>query len=90
MRRWALATVLALGALLPRTASACPSCISSAYGDRTFNWAYIGLLVMPFLVGIVIGGILAWNAGYRFDLARLRRVVRRTPFARLHPFKETT
>ena len=90
MRRRAIALGLGLGALLPRVAAACPSCISSAYGDRTYNWAYLGLLLMPFLVAVVIGGILAWNAGYRLDLARLRRVVRRTPFARLHHFKETT
>jgi hypothetical protein len=90
MRRAVAAAVLVLGVLAPRLAAACPSCISSAYGDRTYNWAYIGLLLMPFLVGVVIAGILAWNAGYRLDRARLRRLVLRTPFARLPHFKETT
>jgi hypothetical protein len=89
VRRWAIATGLALGALLPRAAAACPTCISSAYGDRTYNWAYIGLLLMPFLVAVVIAGILAWSAGY-LDRARLRRLVARTPLARLPHFKETT
>lgn len=43
----------------------CATCISSAWGDRTFNWAYVGLLVLPFVVTAVIAGVLAWSAGYR-------------------------
>lgn len=42
----------------------CATCISSAFGDRTFNWAYLGLLVLPFVVTAVIAGVLAWSAGY--------------------------
>ena len=57
--------MLAAHALTPRIAVACASCVASAYGDRGFNWAYLMLLVMPFLVLCVIGGILAWSAGYR-------------------------
>ena len=39
------------GALAPRLAAACATCVSSAYGDRGFNWAYLLLiLVMPFVV----------------------------------------
>ncbi len=45
--------------LLPAPALACASCIASAYGDRTFNWAFLGLLLMPFLVGGVIAAMFA-------------------------------
>ncbi len=60
----AVALMLA-GALAPRLAAACATCVSSAYGDRGFNWGYGGLLIAPFLVMVVIVGVLGWNAGYR-------------------------
>jgi len=53
--RW-LAT-LAL-ALVPAAAEACATCIASAYGDRTFNWAFLSLLLVPFVVGAGIGTVL--------------------------------
>ncbi len=56
-RLTALGTGLLL--LLPEAAAACPSCISAPYGDRTFNWAFWGLLLMPFAVACVIAGVLA-------------------------------
>ena len=60
------AVVVALGVLLvPGVALACPTCVSSAFGDRTYNWAYLGLLVMPFLLTAVVGAIVAWSAGVR-------------------------
>jgi hypothetical protein len=46
--------------LVPALAAACPSCISSAYGDRTYNWAFLGLLLMPFAISVGIGGVLAY------------------------------
>jgi len=49
---------------LPAVAAACPACLSSAYGDRTFNWAFLGLLVMPFLVAAVIAAALLYRAGW--------------------------
>ena len=55
----------ALGRLL-----ACASCMSSAYGDRTFNWAYTALMVVPFVIGAVLAAVLAWNAGYRLRWRR--------------------
>ena len=55
---------LAIG-LAPRVALACAACLSSAYGDRSFNWAYGAMMVAPFLLTVVIGGVLAWSAGYR-------------------------
>ena len=68
---WTVVGGLALaGALAPRIAAACAACVSSAYGDRTFNWAYGGLLIAPFLVAIVVGGALSWNAGYRLRWRR--------------------
>lgn len=45
--------------LLPAHAWACPTCISSAYGDRTFNWAFLALLLMPFAVGAAIVAVFA-------------------------------
>ncbi len=51
--------VVLLVLLAPRAAAACATCVASAYGDRTFNWAFIGLILMPFVVGLGIAGILA-------------------------------
>jgi hypothetical protein len=56
-------------ALTPAVALACPACLSSAYGDRTFNWAFMGLLLMPFLLAAAIGGVLA----YAYSRSRSRR-----------------
>jgi hypothetical protein len=50
-----LVTLLAL--VLPRLALACASCISSPYGDRSYNLAYLGLILTPFAVGLVIAGV---------------------------------
>jgi ABC-type Fe3+ transport system permease subunit len=49
---------------------ACASCVSSAYGDRTFNWAYTALMIVPFAVGAVVAIVLAGNAGYRLRWRR--------------------
>jgi hypothetical protein len=50
--------VAALVLLGPGSAWACATCIASAYGDRTFNWAFLGLILMPFAVGLGIAGVL--------------------------------
>lgn len=42
---------------LPDLALACATCISSPYGDRSYNLAYIGLILTPFAVGLVIAGV---------------------------------
>jgi hypothetical protein len=55
MRRLVLLGV----ALVPDTAWACATCVASAYGDRTFNWAFLGLILMPFVVGGGIAAVLA-------------------------------
>ena len=59
--------VLALLALVstPHPALACATCIASPFGDRTYNWAYLGFLVLPFVLLAVVVGILAYHAGYR-------------------------
>ena len=63
------AIVLAFLLALPAAAAACASCISSAYGDRTYNVAYIGLILTPFAVGLVVGAIIthSWWRGRRRD-----------------------
>jgi hypothetical protein len=64
----AAATGLALAiGLAPRAALACAACLSSAYGDRSFNWAYGALMAAPFLTTVAIGAVLAWKAGYRLQ-----------------------
>ena len=45
--------------LAPSSADACAFCAASAYGDRTFNWAFLGLILMPFVVGVGIASVLA-------------------------------
>jgi hypothetical protein len=51
--------VVLLLVLAPRAAWACATCVSSAYGDRTFNWAFLGLILMPFVVATGIAGVFA-------------------------------
>jgi hypothetical protein len=62
------AAAAALGMALlaaPRLAAACATCISSGFGDRSYNLAYLGLILMPFVVATVIVAVLAWYAGWR-------------------------
>lgn len=55
-----IARLVALVLLMaPRAAWACATCVSSAYGDRTFNWAFVGLILMPFVVATGIAGVFA-------------------------------
>lgn len=66
MSRAAVAAMVGATAVgAPRMAAACATCISSGFGDRTFTWAYLGLLLMPFLVAVAIVATLAWYAGWR-------------------------
>jgi hypothetical protein len=50
-------------ALVPGLATACPTCVSSAFGDRTYNWPYLGLILMPFLIAGTIGAFLYRHRG---------------------------
>jgi hypothetical protein len=61
----AAAILGAVALAAPRAAAACPNCISSAFGDRSYTWAYLGLIVMPFVVAVTIVAVLAWYAGWR-------------------------
>jgi len=64
----ARAAIMTAFALVPASAEACATCIASAYGDRTFNWAFLGLLLVPFLVAAGIGTVLFFS--YRRSAAR--------------------
>ncbi len=56
------AVLAALGCMLgPVPAAACATCLEAAYGDRGFNLALLGLMLMPFAVAAVIGGVIAWS-----------------------------
>ena len=59
--RWARAVLLVI--LLPDIAAACATCVSSAFGDRTYNWAYLGLVLIPFALMTVVGVIIAVRMG---------------------------
>jgi peptidoglycan/LPS O-acetylase OafA/YrhL len=47
--------------LAPSVALACPGCVASPYGDRTFGWAYLILYAAPFFVASAIAGALAYS-----------------------------
>jgi hypothetical protein len=84
--------VVLLLLLAPRVASACATCVSSAYGDRTFNWAFLGLLLMPFVVALgITGSIAAW---YYAPYWRVRRFSSSGPAvagaAQLAPHEESS
>jgi hypothetical protein len=46
----------------PRAALACATCISSPFGDQTYNWPYLGLILLPFGLIVAIAGILGYHA----------------------------
>jgi hypothetical protein len=56
-----LAVVAIWLVLGPSAALACPGCVSSPYGDRTFGWAYLILYAAPFFVASGIAGALAYS-----------------------------
>ena len=45
--------------LVPAAVEACATCISSPYGDRSYSWPYLMLILLPFGVALVITGVLA-------------------------------
>ena len=59
------ATVAAVVAGAPRAGEACATCVSSGFGDRSYTWAYLGLLLMPIVVAAAIVATLVWYAGWR-------------------------
>lgn len=70
--RAAAAVALAL-TVAPAAAHACASCIASAYGDRSFNWAYVVLIATPFALTVVVGAVIAYSSGYRLPGSGRRR-----------------
>jgi hypothetical protein len=92
--RGALTAIALTVALVPGRAAACAVCLGSAFGDRSYTWPYLGLILMPFVVAGAILGALVWQLGWRpRDLiARLAVALRRAapgdPSPRTHT--ETT
>lgn len=58
MTRAALAGLALL--LAPRLATACATCIASPFGDQTYNWPYLGLILLPFGLITLIAGLLLY------------------------------
>ena len=58
--------------LLPVAAEACATCIASPFGDRTYNWPYLFLILLPFAVAAVIGAVLARVSGVSASTLRRR------------------
>ena len=57
----ALAVAVAVLAwALPGVAAACPGCLSSAFGDRSFIWPYLFLITLPLVVSAVILAVILW------------------------------
>ena len=58
--------------LLPTAVEACATCISSPFGDRTYGWPYLLLILLPFVVAAVIGTVLARAFGVSVSTLRRR------------------
>ena len=76
--------------LVPRTAQACATCIASPFGDRTYAWPYIGLILLPFVLLAAVFGIFAHVAGYRPHLLARRLAARFSAKDDSQIIKETT
>ena len=61
--------------LVPAAAEACATCIGSPFGDRTYNWPYLALILLPFAMASVIGGVLLRVSGVSLS-ALVRRTTR--------------
>jgi hypothetical protein len=69
--------------LLPALAEGCASCISSPFGDRTYNWPYLVLILLPFALLAVIGGVMMRVTGA--SLSDLRPWLTRVLHPAEHP-----
>ena len=58
--------IIAAGGLLsmakPGSALACATCISSPFADRISSWPYLGLVLLPFGLIVVIAAFLGYHA----------------------------
>jgi hypothetical protein len=68
--------------LAPAMAEACATCIGSPFGDRTYNWPYLGLILLPFALAAVIGGVFIRVSGVSLSTVRRRFVKLFHPAAR--------
>jgi hypothetical protein len=60
---WLGALVVGFGtpaALAPDSALACATCTSSAFGDLSFTWPHLALLLLPLVVTGGIGGVIVY------------------------------
>jgi hypothetical protein len=80
MRGWHALAAAVAALTLPERAAACAVCLGNAFGDRAYTWPYLGLILMPFIVGGAIVGALAWQLGWRprAIAARVSALVLRT------------
>jgi hypothetical protein len=76
--------------LAPRSAQACATCIASPFGDRTYTWPYIGLILLPFGLLATVFGIFAHSAGYRPRVLARRLAARFSARDDSQIIKETT
>jgi peptidoglycan/LPS O-acetylase OafA/YrhL len=78
VRRLALALAMLV---VPAAAEACASCISSPFGDQSYNWPYLVLILVPFAAAAVIAGVMMRVTGARFSDLRpwLTRVLHPAP-----------
>lgn len=88
--RAAAALAVAALAFAPAPAAACTWCVASAFGDRSFNWPYLGLILAPFIVGVVIVVVLARSAGVDLRSILGRRRGAAAASEAPEPIKETT
>ena len=51
--------------LVPAPAAACAVCLTSAFGDRGFNVAFVAFMVTPFVVIAAVGSVLVWLGAAR-------------------------
>lgn len=85
-----LAVLAAAGVAWPRAAAACSWCVASAFGDRSFNWPSLSLIVVPFVVGAAIAVTLARSAGVDARSLFGRARVARAASGASESIKETT
>ena len=74
MRIFGLAWLILV--VTPRLAPACATCLASSFGDQTYTWPYLALILLPFGLIAAIAGILGYHAGDR-PLAIVRRLAAR-------------
>jgi hypothetical protein len=79
-----------LVAFAPSAAHACASCISSPFGDQSYNWPYLVLILIPFVVFAAIGAVFVRVTGVRAADARAWLTAVLHPVPPDAPQEETT